>query len=96
MSQAELIPFRKLALAVISLAIRDAQASGFSTGSSGTSAQQKRAATSWITDCNRDFKVWCDVAGLDPEYISEAFIAGRLRNVSYTLRGWDRRLAGAP
>lgn len=47
----------------------------------GTSAENKRAkaeADAWIRGCGRNFRFVCALADLDPEFLSRAFVQGRV------------------
>lgn len=39
---------------------------------------QKWSAARWISDCGRDFRQVCHLAGVDPEFLSECFRAGQV------------------
>lgn len=48
----------------------------------------KRDAHSWITDCGRDFREVCSMAGMDADFLSAAYRAGRFN--ARLLRGLER------
>lgn len=39
----------------------------------------RREAPAWISDCGKNFRMVCDLAGWDADFISEAFRDGRIR-----------------
>lgn len=40
--------------------------------------REKRIAANWIRSCGPDFRLVCDLAGMDPDFLSDAFNAGRV------------------
>lgn len=68
---AEIMPETRLWQTVIFQAVIDATAKGDSL--------EKRRAAEWLRENRRDFKQVCAMAGLDPDFISEAFCQGRIR-----------------
>lgn len=38
----------------------------------------KREADAWIRDCRRDFRQVCALAGMDPDFLSQAYNDGRV------------------
>ncbi len=39
----------------------------------------RRHADSWLRNCGRDMREVCDLAGIDPEFLSQAYISGRIK-----------------
>jgi hypothetical protein len=39
---------------------------------------QKSVATNWIRNCGRDFRLVCTLAGMDPNFLSDAFKANKI------------------
>ncbi len=44
--------------------------------------RNRDAADSWIRSAGRDFKRVCSWAGFDPEFIHDAYVAGRIDGVA--------------
>lgn len=40
--------------------------------------QAKREADKWLRGCGRDMRQVCALAGMDPDFVSEAYIGGRI------------------
>jgi len=66
-------PHRLLWLHFLHLAFTDATA-----GSSGWSRGHRESADQWIRDCGRDFRHVCSLAGMDADFLSGAYRAGRV------------------
>lgn len=48
----------------------------------------KREADTWISRCGKDFREVCSLAGMDADFLSEAYRTGRVR--ARLLRGMER------
>ena len=70
-------PEQRLFQAVIIQAFLDATFDG-GGGLSTTLPLDTRKAADWIKDCGRDFRMICDCAGWDAQFLSDAFRAGRV------------------
>ena len=70
-------PEQRLFQATIIQAFLDATFDG-SGGASSTTPLDTRSAADWIKDCGRDFRMICDCAGWDAQFLSDAFKAGRV------------------
>ena len=44
----------------------------------GTQRRDKRDADEWIRRCGRNFRMVCSLAGLDPDFLSRAYVQGRV------------------
>ncbi|WP_274593311.1 hypothetical protein [Roseovarius sp. SK2] len=40
--------------------------------------RERERADTWIRDCGSNFRFVCDLAGMDPYFISDAYRAGRI------------------
>jgi hypothetical protein len=40
--------------------------------------REKARASAWIRGCGRDFRLVCSLAGMDPEFLSDAFNANKI------------------
>jgi len=67
--------YKKLWQAVVFQAFRDATAK---QPSGSESIRAKRDADSWIRWAGKDFREVCENAGFDPDFLSEAYKAGRV------------------
>lgn len=65
---------RELMQAVLHRAFIDATYDGPQRGEK----QAQRDAHSWITNCGRDFRHVCDLAGMDAGFLSNAYRSGRV------------------
>lgn len=45
--------------------------------------REKARASSWIRNCGRDFRLVCDWAGMDPDFLSDAFIANKINRETF-------------
>lgn len=70
-------PERRLWQAVIYQACVDAL-SNKSESENSEKVRARREADSWIRGAGRDFREVCSLAGLDPDFISEAYVSGKL------------------
>ena len=70
-------PEQNLWQQVVLQAFRDAT-SNFNEGGISENARAKREAIFWITHGGYDFHLTCTNAGFDPDFLREAFLAGRV------------------
>ena len=70
-------PEQRVFQATIIQALLDATFDG-SGGASTTTPLDIRRASDWIKDCGPDFRMICDCAGWDAQFLSDAFKAGRV------------------
>lgn len=47
-----------------------------------TEARAKRQAADWIRGCGKDFREVCSLAGMDADFLSDAFREGRVDRVA--------------
>ena len=47
-------------------------------GAVGSQHRDKSEADAWIRGCGRNFRMVCSLAGLDPEFLSDAYRQGRV------------------
>lgn len=77
---ADMRGYRALGAAVLVRGIKDANTPDErlrSGGNSGcVSPLEKQVAHRWIVDSGPDFRFWCAVAGMDPDAVREAYLAG--------------------
>lgn len=73
-------PDRLLWQSVIERAIFDAsvQREKIGSGSSGTSAMQREQADNWLRRNTEDYRTVCALAGVDPDFLREAYTSGRI------------------
>ncbi len=78
---------RRLFGAVLICGIKDALSDvpRTSEGAGGWQVQ-KDASTNWITRNSKDFQEVCELAGLDPEFIRDAFMSGKITKKSFEKR----------
>jgi len=38
----------------------------------------KKPSTNWITKAGKDFHTVCNLAGMDPDFVRDSFLAGRV------------------
>ena len=72
------MPERELWQAVLATAIADANRPGRDLIG--------RTARDWIEGFSKDFRMVCDLAGMDPTFIHDAWKSGRLARFSKTNR----------
>ena len=65
-----MIPEKRLWQAVLFQAVRDA--------TSQHDSREKREADAWIRSGRKDFREVCSLAGMEPEFIQEAYIGGKI------------------
>lgn len=53
---------------------------------SAANIRDKRDAISWLNTGGKDFRMVCDLAGMDPAFIHDAWKSGRLAGFSKTKR----------
>jgi hypothetical protein len=68
-------PERELFQTVIHKAFVDATAAA---PSNAEDQREKRRAHDWISGCGRDFRFICRLAGMDADFLSDAYRAGRV------------------
>lgn len=68
------VPERQLWQAVVYRAAMDAICP--ETGDDG--ARNKREADRWFRRAGKDFRQVCHLAGLDPDFIHDAYVSGRI------------------
>lgn len=69
------MPEKDLFAAVINRAVFDA---GYN-GANREACNERRRAATWIRDAGEDFQLVCALAGVDPSYVRDRFIAGKAR-----------------
>jgi hypothetical protein len=65
---------------VVEQAFVDATA-GAAPSDDARAGTDRRKASDWIRGCGRDFRMVCGLAGMDPDFLSDAFRAGRVQRV---------------
>ncbi len=98
-----MMPERELWQSVVFQAFMDATWDEAQSDSQ-ESINAKRQADAWIRGCGRDFRKVCALASLDPDFLSEAYINGRVVAAKLranttsvaTAASRAKRLAGAP
>lgn len=79
---------RALWIAVLTIAVRDAEARLTGDAHRHTEGKVNRAqACAWFERGGRDFETVCTLAGLEPSAVREAWIAGRLNRRALASRG---------
>lgn len=67
-------PERHLWQSVLIMAVTDATY----VGDVQDLRREKRTADRWLRGCGRDFRRVCTLAGMDPDFVSEAYAGGRI------------------
>jgi hypothetical protein len=49
-----------------------------SASAAGKGSREQLSADRWIRDCGRDFRMVCSLAGMDADFLSGAYRAGRV------------------
>ena len=83
-------PEKELWQAVLHKAFVDATATD---RSSDIDHRAKHDAHLWITNCGKDFRLVCHLAGMDAEFLSGAYKSGRVN--ADLLRSGDRKKGSA-
>lgn len=68
------VPERRMWQAVVYRAAVDAVCP--STGDDGE--RNRRDADTWFRRAGKDFRMVCSLAGLDPDFIHDAYVAGKI------------------
>lgn len=63
---------RKMWQAVILLAVEDALLTG------AENVKERHKADSWLRGMSKNFRLVCSLAGMDPDFIRDAYVAGRI------------------
>lgn len=71
----DMVPEQRLWQAVLYTAIRDATASNPSLD---TDIREKSRADSWIRGGGRDSRMVCEMVGVDPDFIQDSYVSGRI------------------
>jgi len=48
------------------------------TGDTTENCRAKKASINWITKAGKDFYTVCNLAGMDPDFVRDSFLAGRV------------------
>jgi hypothetical protein len=77
-------PERLLWQSVVMRALRDTTSTG-----PGVDVVDMQKADKWIRRRGKEYRMVCDLAGMDPDFIADAYVAGRID------AGRLRRMEGA-
>jgi hypothetical protein len=62
------------------------------TGTTLENCREKKASINWITKAGKDFHTVCNLAGMDPDFVRDSFLAGRVDGeLLRSAQGWHKK-----